>query len=280
MHGVVAIGPGQGLRPRPRPRLRPEDPFQLELEPERIGQVREPPHVLLEPRRFAELGAEHHLVVDQVEDRLGVVVQLGLALEVGLHRGALAPPPASALVRQQQGEQGPGVGRSGHGSSSRPSSPATRSIALDSFLRSASAPPPSRAATAAQSSPSFLSSRIWSSSGASRRRTSCIRSRASTSPHGPSPGATSRSCSGPWGTARRRSRRWVYSLRAWTVSLLRAMADSSFVNCPGVSSSNWPAAARRKKLFRTDWQMSIESSRLFSRASASRTRTARRIAGS
>ena len=43
-------------------------------------------------------------------------------------------------------------------------------------------------------------------------------------------------------------------------SLFRAMAVSSFSNCSGVSSSYCPEATRTKKLARTDWQMSIDSS--------------------
>jgi hypothetical protein len=58
------------------------------------------------------------------------------------------------------------------------------------------------------------------------------------------------------------------------------MAARSFNSCSGVSRSYCPAAARTKKLLSTDWQMSIESSRFPSRASASRTRSARRITGS
>ena len=56
-----------------------------------------------------------------------------------------------------------------HDASSRPSCSATRSRARESFLRRASALPPSSAAIAAQSSPWFLNSSSRRSSGESRR---------------------------------------------------------------------------------------------------------------
>ena len=58
------------------------------------------------------------------------------------------------------------------------------------------------------------------------------------------------------------------------------MVASSFTSRSGVSSSNWPTAARTKKLPSTDWQMSIESNTAASRASTRRKRMIRRTVGS
>src|SRR5262249_41097395 len=158
-----------GLAADQRPilaRIRRGLPFEgtlyVELEPELGGKMRKAGEVLLETRRLAQLLAQQDLAVDQVEDRLGVVFQLRPLVEVSLHRGALAPAPAPALVCEQQaqdrpvgiGPPGRGVdgrqssGRSHHVMLSRPSSTESRWRARASFLRKASPLPPSCAAIA------------------------------------------------------------------------------------------------------------------------------------
>jgi hypothetical protein len=49
--------------------------------------------VFLEQRRLAGLLAEPDLVVDQIEDRLGIGGQTGLSSQTVLHRDGLALPP-------------------------------------------------------------------------------------------------------------------------------------------------------------------------------------------
>jgi hypothetical protein len=70
------------------------------------------------------------------------------------------------------------------------------------------------------------------------------------------------------------------SLRTRSLSLLCAMATSSRSSCWGRPRSYCPAAARTKKLARTDWQTSRESNSRPSRGSRRRRRTSTRMTGS
>ena len=55
--------------------------LDLELESELVCQLREARQVIFELRRFAGVFPEQDLVVDQVKDRLGVGLELGLLLQ-------------------------------------------------------------------------------------------------------------------------------------------------------------------------------------------------------
>jgi hypothetical protein len=79
---------------------------------DRGREGREACQVLLGPHGLAPFLAEHELVVDQVEDRPGLIAKRRAELEIRLDGDPLAPPPSHVLVDQQgDGEdrrRGPG----------------------------------------------------------------------------------------------------------------------------------------------------------------------------
>jgi prepilin-type N-terminal cleavage/methylation domain-containing protein len=68
---------------------------------QRFSQVGEADQVLGRLRRLAVALAQRDLVIDQVEEQLGVVPERGLAAQVVFHHEALAPPPAPTLLVEQ-----------------------------------------------------------------------------------------------------------------------------------------------------------------------------------
>ena len=79
----------------------------VELKPDLGGELRETAQVLFQRRRFSGLFAEHDLVVDQVENCLGVGAHCRLLGEVGLNESTVTAPPGAPLVLEQQAQERP-----------------------------------------------------------------------------------------------------------------------------------------------------------------------------
>jgi hypothetical protein len=94
------------------PLTRPQGLVHLELKAERVRQLRKAPLILTQFGRFAIFLAQADLIVDEVEQRLGIGPQRGRALQVILDGGALpiAPPPV-LVVQQTAGRRGDRGGR-------------------------------------------------------------------------------------------------------------------------------------------------------------------------
>jgi hypothetical protein len=78
--------------------------IDLELHPQLLGQVGEALLVLGQRRRLAPLLAEEELLVDQIEDGLGIGRRVRQLLQQGFDRHSLAALPALPLFRQQGGQ--------------------------------------------------------------------------------------------------------------------------------------------------------------------------------
>ncbi len=75
--------------------------MDLELGAELRAEVGESFQVFLELRRFAVPAAQHDLVIDQIDQVFGAVVQLGMPAEVQFHPRPVALVPALALIVEQ-----------------------------------------------------------------------------------------------------------------------------------------------------------------------------------
>ena len=81
--------------------------MEVDLELDRLGELREPDDVLLQIGGLAQGLAEHEFVVDQVERQLGIVREDGESLEVPFRRDANPRPPSVPLVgAEHRGELG------------------------------------------------------------------------------------------------------------------------------------------------------------------------------
>jgi hypothetical protein len=65
-----------------------------------LGEVRKTASVFIEAGILLALGPEQNFVVDEIEDRVRVAAQRGLALQIGFHRNRRPGAPAAALVVQ------------------------------------------------------------------------------------------------------------------------------------------------------------------------------------
>src|SRR5262249_8280724 len=209
-------------------------------------------HVFFQVRGLALLLAQQNLVIQQIQDDPGLSAECRLVAQILFDQSPLALLPALPLICQQRrgGRQSRADYRGlAHGfSSSSPSCCATRSTARDKRLRSASGLPPTRAAIAGHSSPSWRSSSKRRSSGDRRRRASPTSSRKATCWLGVA-SAEARATSGSSETGTRRS--WSPSSsrrRALSITLFRAMVASSLSRSSGLLSSYWPRDTRTKKL--------------------------------